>query len=66
MFSVIKEEQLGSNIFVLFLKEIAYHFLLATPETATILNNVLAAEDDIIAQKKSYFVYTSLNSACFV
>ncbi len=57
MFSIIKEEQLGSNIFVLYLKEIAHHFLQATPEASAMLNQVLAAEDSIIAQKQSYFVF---------
>jgi ubiquinone/menaquinone biosynthesis C-methylase UbiE len=56
-FNAVKEEPLGSNLFVLYLKEIAHHFLNTTHETEAILHKVLNLEAEMIQRKDSYFVF---------
>jgi 2-polyprenyl-3-methyl-5-hydroxy-6-metoxy-1,4-benzoquinol methylase len=51
------EQELGANLFVLYLKEIAHHFINITDENEALLNKVFMAEEEFIKNKQSDFIF---------
>ena len=56
-FSVVEEKEMGGNLLMLLLKDIAYHFETLTAENQALLQQLYALEDDYLKDHLSDFLF---------